>query len=616
MTNTYSTGNPIGSMSPKDLYDNASNLDDLMLGPVPSYPDRLGKQRQSWSGIEKLVADFLQNMGFEATHLTYVDGSPLIVLRPTQLIDRAGMTYKIRTPATFPFTLTGTFATDAPNLIDVGDAALRADLAALTGAQNVGGAQVTVSSFAELRALSTGKASTWATISNPQFVNHYRLDLSDNTTADDGGSVLVPNNGAGRWKLNHNGIVTLAQFSCVATPGTNNAAQLAKAIQYCAANHVQMGIGPGTYEYSGTLDFGYPGLVVRGSGFRSSVLKCTSIGRAVDALGGRPNNGAFSFDIDLSDFTIEGNSATTDLFRCRINHPRLRDINVREASPINGCGFRFEGPVLGKFENLTCSTNTQLMANRPQNGFMLDADPTDIRRATANTFTNLTIEGMTGDGIILVAADANVFLGGSGENSGGGGITVRAGCQMNTFITVDCEHNSGYADIYDSGQSSTYIGCGTTKNFYIDNSSLMCKVEGGWHDKFEVGVGAAYPEISRVKVRFFGGAVGLVSNTNPTLSVKQMYDVQASAFLFPAKPVTTIAVTTGTFTYTNNNAFDEWITVVGGTVSQINLNRGAVAGAAALPTSGMFHIQPGDGLTFVSTGAPTVRRVPGGANFG
>jgi len=138
MTNTYSTRNPLGSTSPKDLFDNASNFDDALNGPSPAWVDRFGKRRQSWIGLENLVTDFLSAMGFEATHLTYVDGSPLTVLRPTQLIDRAGIIYKVKTPATFPVSLTGTWATDQLLLTDVGDASLRASLAAAGGAGMVG----------------------------------------------------------------------------------------------------------------------------------------------------------------------------------------------------------------------------------------------------------------------------------------------------------------------------------------------------------------------------------------------------------------------------------------------------------------------------------------------
>ena len=138
MTNTYNTGNALGSSAAKDLFDNASNFDEGMNSPSPSFYDRFLKRRETWAGMEKMVADFLEAMGFEATHLQYVDGTPLTVLRPTQLIDRAPSVYKVKAPATFPVNLTGTWATDQLLLVDVGDAALRAELASADGSTFIG----------------------------------------------------------------------------------------------------------------------------------------------------------------------------------------------------------------------------------------------------------------------------------------------------------------------------------------------------------------------------------------------------------------------------------------------------------------------------------------------
>lgn len=135
---TYGTGNPLGSTAPKDLYDNAQNIDDFANGQSLAYPDRFGVARLSLAGLRNEVDQALINMGYESTHLTYVDGTPLVVQRPTQLIDRGGSVFRVKLPQTFPLTLTGTFATDAPKLLDVGDAALRGALAAPTGAAMVG----------------------------------------------------------------------------------------------------------------------------------------------------------------------------------------------------------------------------------------------------------------------------------------------------------------------------------------------------------------------------------------------------------------------------------------------------------------------------------------------
>lgn len=53
----YNTGNPVGSSSPLDLYDNAENLDAGINGPAVTWRDRRGQTRKSWAGVE---ADFQQ----------------------------------------------------------------------------------------------------------------------------------------------------------------------------------------------------------------------------------------------------------------------------------------------------------------------------------------------------------------------------------------------------------------------------------------------------------------------------------------------------------------------------------------------------------------------------
>ncbi|MNX59031.1 Pectate lyase superfamily protein [compost metagenome] len=195
MTNTYNTLNPLGSTSPKDLFDNASNFDEAMNSLSPSFYDRFSKRRETWAGMEKMVSDFLESMGFEATHLVYVDGVPLQVDRPTQLIDRAGSVYKVKQPASFPVNLTGTWATDQLLLVDVGDASLRALLLSPAGASNV---------FGQLSALGTVAQSIQDYMRNKIFIGQFGA-VCDGVTNDapairlaldaipaDGGAISFP----------------------------------------------------------------------------------------------------------------------------------------------------------------------------------------------------------------------------------------------------------------------------------------------------------------------------------------------------------------------------------------------------------------------------------------
>lgn len=127
MTNTYLTGNPLGSTSPKDLYDNTSNFDDFSLSPSPSFTDRLGKRRETIAGMEAAFANFLQASGS-----VYVGeyAAGVTLTRRNQYVVRDGVAYRPDIATPMPLVLTGDWAIDQPKLLAFdSDALLRADLA-------------------------------------------------------------------------------------------------------------------------------------------------------------------------------------------------------------------------------------------------------------------------------------------------------------------------------------------------------------------------------------------------------------------------------------------------------------------------------------------------------
>src|SRR5690606_12170401 len=153
---SYNTGNPVPSRDPRDLVDNAENLDRAVNGDETTWTDRLGRERKSWAGMEQDFADFLASSGFEPVHLVYQDGVALTVDRPTQLIDYNGSVYRVKMPSDFPVSLSGTWATDSGLLVDIGDQSLRQELASPSGAAMVGLPQVLGSLLRD--------AVTWVTL--------------------------------------------------------------------------------------------------------------------------------------------------------------------------------------------------------------------------------------------------------------------------------------------------------------------------------------------------------------------------------------------------------------------------------------------------------------------
>ncbi|MFC0666271.1 hypothetical protein ACFFGU_05225, partial [Azotobacter chroococcum] len=149
----YNTGNAIGSNDPRDLFDNAGNLDKLVNGPAQSYPDRLGVSRKSWAGMEADFQAFLLASGYQFLG-DYA--AALTLTARNQIVRYSGEYYRAAAATELPYTLTGTWATDAPFLVAMGDAVLRQDLseaagAAMVGALDITGAASTVA--AELAAL-------------------------------------------------------------------------------------------------------------------------------------------------------------------------------------------------------------------------------------------------------------------------------------------------------------------------------------------------------------------------------------------------------------------------------------------------------------------------------
>lgn len=128
---TFNTGNPLGSTDVYDRYDNSENLDNFSNGPLDAYPDRFGVSRQSLQGIRNASQ--------------YVDLGPyaagLVLTSRNQVFSYGGEFYAPGPAITLPYTTTGAGAGEIANFRSVGDAMLRADLAATDGAATlVGGA--------------------------------------------------------------------------------------------------------------------------------------------------------------------------------------------------------------------------------------------------------------------------------------------------------------------------------------------------------------------------------------------------------------------------------------------------------------------------------------------
>lgn len=253
---TYATGNPIGSTSPKDLYDNAENLEFYSLGPLDYYPDRLNVNRISLRGIENRANTALANTGFVDIGDYDADGPLTLTLR-NQVFTKDGQFYSPSAALALPYTTVNNWTTDAPKFVNRGDFVLRQDLGQPTGATLVGavdedGNTTTVqlellknkSEFLIVDSVAAARlvpASFKGIIATTGYYAGavdsgamYRTDLDDTTSADNSFTTLVSTGGV-RRKIVYEDKLSVKQagakgdYTKVSNTGTDDAIALQRA---------------------------------------------------------------------------------------------------------------------------------------------------------------------------------------------------------------------------------------------------------------------------------------------------------------------------------------------------------------------------------------------------
>lgn len=251
---TYNTGNPVPSTAVKDLYDNAENLDYLLLGLQDYYPDRLGVRRISYRGIENQAQTALVNTGFEEIGDYDTDG-PLTITRRNQVFTKDGQFYGASAALVLPYTTVSNWVTDLPNFVSRGDFVLRQDLAAPGGVGLVNGALRSVDTYADLAALTTGDMTRTLGYFAP----------------GDGGGTEYYRVGPNWVPLIKNGEVSIRWFG--AQPGlmTGNTAAIQAAIAFslAAAQPLKIIGDAGQYYLDGTVQVNGQ-VEMQGAGIRDS----------------------------------------------------------------------------------------------------------------------------------------------------------------------------------------------------------------------------------------------------------------------------------------------------------------------------------------------------------
>lgn len=364
----------------------------------------------------------------------------------------------------------------------------------------------------------------------------------------------------------------------------------------------------GTYTYSSLTGIGVAGRKISGDGSYKTIFKCTASGLA---FGINDAGASFVQGVNLSGFTVEGNSATTDILRATaIARSQWEDINVREADNTAGRGIVLRGCMLNRFNSLMCSTDRQAMTNVPNEGLNIEAFA-PFGNSTNNAFINCYWEGKGNVantleiGARISGGDGNVFISGSPESCGTWGLLLGAQARFNTFIGLALENLAAAGgDCADGGVSNRFVNCYASEKMVLQGQAGV--IEGGFFERIQIDSGAAGSKISDVIVNQWATASGGFFDAGNNTQWSKIYDSDLAAYIYPIKDRVGESLPSSGSPYTNNKGQFIKIIVEGGVITGASVTRGANSwNEPFLSASGAFILAPGDQLTLTYSSSPT-----------
>lgn len=269
---SYNTGNPVPSRDPRDLVDNAENLDRAVNGDDATWTDRLGQARKSWAGMESEFQDdqdaraiqfaaFIAASGYEFVG-DYAGGIELTGYQQI-LRDTSGEFWRLSGSVTLPYTTTGAGLPEGGNFVAVGDAVLRQDLVQPVATFN------NVADMVASGGLGVGRKVRTLGYYTPGDGggNDYEI-VAGGTGVDDGGSFIDLANGLQAKGLFPGG-VDIRQFGARGDGVTDCTAAVQAAVNHSS----RIRAGEGTFVFSGEGIFCPDNLHLTGSGKKITVFK-------------------------------------------------------------------------------------------------------------------------------------------------------------------------------------------------------------------------------------------------------------------------------------------------------------------------------------------------------
>lgn len=256
--NFYNTGNPVPSNDPRDLDDNAKNLDLALNSGESSFIDRKGVERKTISGYGESFSEFLSFQGW-STLGEYASG--ISIISHSQVVEYQGQPYALKStvPASIssPYVTTGNWVTEGVNFKLVGDNSLRQDVSNPEGAGIIGfdpsisypeGSVGAALKADAVVATANRESLINLSVSNDTIIfvrgkivagdngaGFFRVVAGDVTTPDDGGVVWTAGGTSKRYKRIYDGGIDPGWFGAKYDRVTDDSAAVQACVDYCSS---------------------------------------------------------------------------------------------------------------------------------------------------------------------------------------------------------------------------------------------------------------------------------------------------------------------------------------------------------------------------------------------
>lgn len=427
----------------------------------------------------------------------------------------------------------------------------------------------------------------------------FRLDASDTTSVDNGGTVFVASDG-GRWKRQlEGGAINVRHFGADRTGAVDCTVSLQAARDHIAAQATPSKVlfPAGIYQYGASPNWAIQDAEIE---FEGAVhLRYTGTSNAVIVDGGASTTAVYNVRF-IGKPIVEASAAALNGVFVRAAHHSKISANVR------GCGAASAGmlvqfAVCSEFD-FTCSINetgSWYLGARPLVGLVLDQRGAG-ESVSYCRFTNPILEGLP-TGALLTNALGCSFLQGTMEGCSSIGLNIAAASRENKFYGTDFEVNTTH-DVYCQGYGNSFYGIDSDKQVTLDTMAHLNRFYGG---ELQSITCLGSRNIFEVTFNRFN-TTGTITDSGSYNSFERCQN-PAGAYRgrVPVRQVVTVGASP--FTYTNTSGDTVSLQIAGGTVSALSSARGGSGDSLAYASGGTAMVlRPGDGAVITYSVAPTV----------